>query len=121
MYCTVVNHVQTIRFCFLASAALMLVLLPLALPPVSAQSRMLYGEVYSASTGQPLSATVTVTRCGYAHSAMTASDGSWQLSYPYGWFGTITFSSPGYATQTFQIGQNVQWYDAGGVLSLQPA
>ena len=94
--------------------------IPLSLPSVSAQSRILYGEVYSASTGRPISATVTVTKCGYAQSATTASDGSWQLPYPYGWFGTITFSSPGYVTETFQIGPNVQWYDAGGVLSLQP-
>jgi len=80
---------------------------------------MLYGKVYSATTGQPLSATVTVSKCGYAQSADTAADGSWQLSYPYGWLGTITFSAPGYATETFQMGPNVQWYDGGGVLSLQ--
>jgi len=98
----------------------MLALLPQAVPSVNAQSRILYGKVYSASTGQPLSATVTVTKCGYAQSASTTTDGSWQLPYPYGWFGTITFASAGYATQTFQIGQNAQWYDAGGVLSLQP-
>ncbi|HUK27632.1 MAG TPA: hypothetical protein VLV31_04345 [Candidatus Acidoferrales bacterium] len=112
---------QTIRLCFLTAAVLMLAFVPLSLQPVSAQSRILYGKVYSAMTGQPISATITITKCGYAQSATTAQDGSWQLPYPYGWFGTITFSSTGYATETFQIGPNVQWYEAGGVLSLQPA
>ena len=107
----------------LVIAALIAALVPLGFPFASAQSqyRTLYGKVYSASTGQPLAATVTATQCGYAQSAMTATDGSWQLSYPYGWLGSISFSSPGYATETLQIGLNAQWYYAGGVLSLQPA
>ena len=107
---------------FVASL-LVIALIPTVIPSASAQStsRMLYGKVYSASTGQPLAATVTVTRCGDAQSAATSSDGSWQLSYPYGTLGSITFSSPGYVTETFQVDQNLQWYDAGGVVSLQPS
>jgi hypothetical protein len=105
------------------AAVLLVALFPLGFPFAYAQSqnRMLYGKVYSTSTGQPLAAIVTVTKCGYTQSVMTTSDGSWQLSYPYGWSGSISFSSPGYVTETFQIGLNGQWYDAGGVLSLQPA
>jgi hypothetical protein len=43
----------------------------------------------------------------------------WQISYPYGTLGTITFSENGYIPQTFQINLNNQWYDAGGVILLQ--
>jgi hypothetical protein len=88
---------------------------------VSAQSRVLYGAVYSASTGQPLAATVTASSCGYTQSTSTGPDGSWQITFPYGIFGRITFSAGGYVNQTFQIGSNAQWFDAGGIVSLSPA
>jgi hypothetical protein len=46
--------------------------------------------------------------------------GSWQIEYPYGTLGTIRFSAAGYASQTFQLDLNAQWYYSGGVVSLQP-
>jgi hypothetical protein len=88
-------------------------------PSASAQSRTLYGFVYSAATGQPIAATVTVSQCFNQQSAVTAADGSWQLSFPYGTLGTITFSAPGYVSETFQLNMNAQWYYAGGIVSLQ--
>jgi hypothetical protein len=88
-------------------------------PLVSAQSRTLYGYVYSAATGKPIDATVTVSQCFDQQSTVTATDGSWQLSYPYGTVGSITFSAPGYVSQTFQLNVNAQWYYAGGIVSLQ--
>ena len=90
-------------------------------PLVAAQSRMLYGYVYSARTGHPIAATITVSRCFNQQSVTTGADGSWQLSYAYGTSGTITFSAPGYATQSLQLNINAQWYYSGGVLSLLPA
>ena len=102
-------------------AVLALVLVVEGHPLVSAESRMLYGYVYSASTGEPISATVTVSRCFNQLSVTTRADGAWQLSYAYGTLGTITFSAPGYATQSFQLNLNAQWYYSGGVVSLQPA
>jgi len=93
----------------------------LGLPFANAQSRMLYGMVYSATTGSPLAATITLSRCFDSQTTSTAPDGSWQLPYPYGTLGTITFSAPGYASQSFQININAQWYDAGGIVSLQPS
>lgn len=89
--------------------------------PANAQPRILYGTVYSALTGRPLAATVTISYCGYAQTVSTSSiDGSWQLSFSFGTLGTIAFSAPGYVTQTFQTGLNGQWFDSGGVVSLQP-
>jgi hypothetical protein len=82
---------------------------------------MLYGMVYSATTGRPLAATITLSRCFNTQTTSTAPDGSWELSYPYGTLGTITFSALGYVSQSFQINMNAQWYDAGGVVSLQPS
>jgi hypothetical protein len=81
---------------------------------------MLYGTVYSAITGEPLPATVTVAGCGSSVTTATGSDGSWKLNYAYGHTGRITFSAPGYVSQTFEITLNVQWFYAGGSLSLQP-
>lgn len=89
-------------------------------PLVSAQSRILYGYVYSAVTGKPIAATVTVSQCLNQQTATTGADGSWQLAYPYGTLGTITFSAPGFASQSFQLQMNAQWYYAGGIVSLQP-
>jgi hypothetical protein len=90
-------------------------------PLASAQSRMFYGFVYSASNGKPIAATVTLSRCFNQQTASTNADGSWELPYPYGALGTITFSAPGFATQSFQIEMNAQWYDSGGIVSLQPS
>ena len=90
------------------------------LPFARAQSRMLYGMVYSTNTGDPLAATITLSRCFNAQTTSTAPNGSWQLPFPYGALGTITFSAPGYVSESFQINMNAQWYDAGGVVSLQP-
>ncbi len=90
-------------------------------PFANAQSRILYGTVYSASTGKPLGATVTLSRCFNSQATSTGSDGTWELSFPAGALGTITFSAPGYVSQSFQINMNFQWYDAGGIISLQPA
>jgi hypothetical protein len=101
--------------------ALVLVIASQGFPFVSAEPRTLYGTVYSASTGGPLAATVTVSRCFNSQTTATAADGSWQLPYPYGTLGTITFLAPGYVSQTFQVDMNAQSYDAGGVVSLQPA
>jgi hypothetical protein len=100
--------------------ALVLVLASQGYPLVSAQSRMLYGYVYSSTTGNPIAATVTVSRCFDQQTATTSTDGAWELPYPYGTLGTITFSAPGYASQSFQVNVNAQWYDSGGVVSLQP-
>ena len=113
---------KEVRCQLIVVCMLMLALVLLAIPSANAQptNRMLYGKVYSVTTGQPITATITVTRCGDAQTVTTSSDGSWQLSYPYGTFATITFSAAGYQTETFQIGQTVQWYASGGTLSLQP-
>ncbi|MGA2628152.1 MAG: hypothetical protein ABSF63_13955 [Candidatus Bathyarchaeia archaeon] len=100
---------------------LVLVISSTGLPFASAQSRMLYGMVYSATTGGPLAATIKLSRCFNAQTTTTTLDGSWQLSYPYGTLGTITFSAAGYASQSFQVNLNAQWYDAGGVVSLRPS
>jgi len=100
--------------------ALILVLALEGYPLVSAQSRMLYGYVYSSATGNPIAATVTVSRCFDQQTATTAADGAWELSYPYGTLGTITFSAPGYSSRSFQLNVNAQWYYSGGVVSLQP-
>lgn len=89
-------------------------------PVVSAQSRTLYGYVYSTSTGKPIDATVTVNQCSYQQTVETSMGGSWQIEYPYGTLGTIRFSAAGYASQTFQLDLNAQWYYSGGVVSLQP-
>ena len=87
---------------------------------VSAQSRVLYGTVYGASAGQPLAATVRVSSCGCTQSTSTGPDGSWRIAFPYGILGRITFWAGGYVNQTFQIGSNAQWFDAGGIVSLSP-
>ena len=90
-------------------------------PSVNAQSRILYGYVYDARTGHPIVATVTVSRCFNQQSVTTGVDGSWELSYAYGTLGSITFSAAGFATQTFQLNMDAQWYYSGGVVSLLPA
>ena len=88
-------------------------------PLVTAQSRILYGYVYSAATGNPIAATITVSQCFNQQSTATGANGFWQLSYAYGTLGSITFSAPGYVSQTFQLNLNAQWYYAGGIVSLQ--
>jgi hypothetical protein len=101
--------------------ALILILVAQGYPMVNAQSRMLYGYVYSATTGKPIAATVTVSRCSNQQTVTTGADGSWELSYAYGTLGTISFSAPGYSTQSLELNMNAQWYYSGGVVSLQPA
>jgi len=101
--------------------ALILIAVSQSYPLAHAQSRMLYGYVYSAATGRPISATITVSRCFNQQSVATAADGSWELSYAYGTLGTITFSAPGYSAETFQLNLNMQWYYSGGIVSLLPA
>jgi hypothetical protein len=85
------------------------------------EPRLLYGTVYGANTGKPLLTTVTAVNCRHTESTTTGSDGSWQLNYLYGSVGRITFSAPGYETQTFDLTPNAQWFYAGGTVSLQPA
>lgn len=84
------------------------------------QSHVLYGTVYSASTGQPVPAIITVTSCDYTQSTLTGTDGSWRLAYPYGPVGRISFSASGYESRTFEITSIPQWFYAGGAISLQP-
>ena len=108
------------RWPIFALIVLVMVVSTQGCPLVRAQSRILYGFVYSASTGKPIAANVTVSQCFNQQTAQTTADGSWAISFPYGTWGTVTFSAPGYATQTFQLDLNAQWYYAGGVVSLQP-
>jgi len=84
------------------------------------QSHVLYGTVYSASTGQPVPAIITVTNCDYAQSTFTGADGSWRLAYPYGPVGRISFSASGYESRAFEVTSIPQWFYAGGTISLQP-
>jgi hypothetical protein len=112
---------RRVRGLLFALGVLVVLVVSQGFPFASAQSRMLYGNVYSAGTGKPLTATVTLSRCFNSQTIFTGPDGSWELPYPYGTLGTITFSAPGYVSQSFQINMNVQWYDAGGVVSLQPS
>ena len=87
----------------------------------STQSRLIYGSIISATTGQPISgALVTVSKCGFSQSTSTESDGSWRLTFPYGEYGKIDFSALGYKTQTYQITYNANWPYAGGTISLTP-
>jgi hypothetical protein len=108
------------RWPLFALVVLVIVVSTQGFPVVRAQSRMLYGFVYSASTGKPIAANVTVSQCFNQQTTRTASDGSWEISFPYGTWGTVAFSAPGYATETFQLDLNTQWYYAGGIVSLQP-
>ena len=100
---------------------LVLMLVPQSVFSQAAQSRLFYGTVYSANTGRALLATVTAASCSYTQSTASGSDGSWQLSYPYGSVGRITFSAPGYEAQTFEITSNSQWFYSGGIVSLRTA
>lgn len=109
-----------IRWPILFLSALMLVVALQGYPMVNAQSRTLYGYVFSVSTGKPIEASVVVNQCSNQQTASTNEEGSWQIQYPDGTLGTITFSAPGYLTQSFQLDLNAQWYYAGGVVSLQP-
>lgn len=101
-------------------AALILVIALQGYPMVSAQTRTLYGYVVSAATGKPVEATVVVNQCSYQQTTSAEANGAWQIQYPDGTLGTITFSAPGYLPQNFQLDLNAQWYYAGGVISLQP-
>ena len=84
-------------------------------------TRTLYGSVLSSSTGQPiLGVTVSAASCSYARTAMTGAEGFWQLTFPYGSYGKLTFSAVGYADRSFEITLNADWIYSGGVISLQP-
>ena len=85
------------------------------------QPRVLYGMVYSLSTGGPIPAIVSVTSCDYTESIVAGADGSWKLAYQYGRHARISFSAPGYETQSFDLTTIPQWFYAGGTLSLQPS
>lgn len=116
-----VSEMRKSKWSILVLVILILVLTTQEFSFVSAQSRTVYGSVYSTSTGRPLVATVTVTSCGHTQTASTLSDGSWQMALDSGISGRITFSAAGYESQAFQIGLNAQWFDAGGVISLRPS
>jgi hypothetical protein len=76
--------------------------------------------VLSASTGQPiLGVVVSAASCSYAQTATTGADGSWQLTFPYGMFGKLTFSASGYAAKSFEITLSADWEYSGGAISLQ--
>jgi len=98
----------------------LLVLVSQSYPLAHAQSRMLYGFVYSATTGKPLTATIIVSRCFNQQTVTTSPNGLWLLYYAPGTLGTITFSARGYATQTLQLNLNAEWYYSGGIISLTP-
>jgi len=102
---------------------LLLVATLIAIPQnaYSTQSRMMYGSVIGGNTGRPISgAVVTVSRCGFSQSTTTGSDGSWQLTFPYGEYGTLDFSASGYKTQTYEVTYNANLVYAGGTISLLP-
>jgi hypothetical protein len=101
--------------------ALVLTLAPQNVFSQTPQSRVLYGMVYSASTGRPVPATISVTSCDYTQSILARADGSWRLTFPYGSVGKISFSALGYESQTFEITLIPQWFYAGGTISLQPS
>ena len=87
----------------------------------STQSRLIYGSVISTITGRSIAgALVTISSCGSSQSTSTGSDGSWQLTFPYGIAGMLSFSAPGYKTQTYEITINANWVYAGGTVSLSP-
>ena len=87
----------------------------------STQSRLIYGSVISTITGRSIAgALVTVNSCGSSQSTSTGSDGSWKLTFSYGAAGTLSFSAPGYKTQTYEITINANWVYAGGTVSLTP-
>jgi len=87
----------------------------------STQSRLIYGSVISTITGRSIAgALVTVNSCGSSQSTSTGSDGSWQLTFSYGTAATLSFSAPGYKTQTYEITINANWVYAGGTVSLTP-
>jgi len=87
----------------------------------STQSRLMYGTVISAVTGRPIvGAAVVANNCRINQSTLTGLDGSWQLTFPEGTYGTLSFSAPGYNTQTYEIEYNANLVYAGGIVSLAP-
>jgi len=89
-------------------------------------SRHFYGCVWSGSTNQALAgATVsasglTASGSSFYQQAVTGSDCGWTMELPYGSY-TVTFSAPGYQSQTWQ---NWVWTAdigySGGTVTLQP-
>jgi len=87
----------------------------------SSQSRVIFGSVISANSGRPIvGAAVTVNNCAFSQSTLTGSDGLWQLTFPEGTYGTLSFSASGYRTQTYEITYNANLVYAGGIVSLTP-
>ena len=87
----------------------------------STQSRSIFGSVISTISGRPIAgAIVTVNNCGSSQSTSTGPDGSWQLTFPYETYGTLTFSASGYRTQTYEVTYNANLVYAGGIVSLTP-
>ena len=87
----------------------------------STQSRLIFGSVISTISGRPIvGATVAVNNCGTSQSTLTGPSGSWQLTFPYGTYGTLSFSASGYRTQTYEITYNANLVYAGGIVSLSP-
>jgi len=83
-------------------------------------SRLLYGSVFSGSNGQPVpGAAVTASSGSYLLSAATASDGSWQMDLPFGTY-TITFSAPGYESQSVQLNWDMTSTFSGSSINLSP-
>ena len=73
------------------------------------------------STGQPIpGVTVSAASCSYMQTATTGADGSWQMTFPYGSYGKLTFSAAGYADRSYEITLKAEWVYSGGVISLQP-
>jgi len=85
------------------------------------QPRLIFGSVISSISGRPLvGVTVAVNNCGFSESTSTGSDGSWQLTFQAGTYGTLSFSASGYRTQTYEITYNANLVYAGGIVSLTP-
>jgi len=85
------------------------------------QPRLIFGSVISSVSGHPLAGvTVAVNNCGFSESTATSSDGSWQLTFQAGTYGSLSFSASGYRTQTYEITYNANLVYAGGIVSLTP-
>ena len=109
-----------LKICLSLTLLAALVLLPQNVF-ASTQSRMIFGSVISAVSGHPVEGVmVTASHCASSDSTVTGSDGSWQLTFPYATYGTLTFDAPGYRTQTYQITYNSNLVYSGGIISLVP-
>jgi len=113
---------QRLQFCCLC---MLLMVIGLVAPQnvfSSTQSRLIFGSVISAVSGRPIAgAAVTVNNCAVNVSTITGADGSWQLNFPEGTYGTLSFSASGYKTQDYQVTYNANLVYAGGIVSLTPS